>query len=43
MDQEEFVEAARADAGAEADSYDRVAPLWQSWHGLKRYWETQTA
>ena len=23
--------------------YDRVAPLWQSWHGLNRYWEIQTA
>jgi glyoxylase-like metal-dependent hydrolase (beta-lactamase superfamily II) len=36
---EEFVEAARADAGEDADVYDRVAPFWQSWHGLKRYWD----
>jgi glyoxylase-like metal-dependent hydrolase (beta-lactamase superfamily II) len=39
MEQEEFVEAARADAGEDADLYDRVAPLWQSWHGMRRYWE----
>ncbi len=39
MEQEAFVEAARADAGEDADLYDRVAPLWQSWHGMKRYWE----
>jgi len=39
MEQEAFVEAARADAGGDADLYDRVAPLWQSWQGMKRYWE----
>ena len=38
MSQEDFVAAARADAAAEADAYDRVAPLWQSWQGLQRYW-----
>jgi hypothetical protein len=42
MDQDAFVEAARADLGADADDYDRVAPLWQSWQGLRRYWDTQT-
>jgi glyoxylase-like metal-dependent hydrolase (beta-lactamase superfamily II) len=36
---EAFVEAALADAGDDAAKYDRVAPFWQSWHGLKRYWD----
>ena len=39
MEQEAFIEAARADMGADADRYDRVAPLWQSWLGMQRYWE----
>jgi glyoxylase-like metal-dependent hydrolase (beta-lactamase superfamily II) len=42
MEQEEFVAAARADAGDDADLYDRVAPFWQSWAGLKRYWDTRS-
>ncbi|HZP71784.1 MAG TPA: MBL fold metallo-hydrolase [Gaiellaceae bacterium] len=41
MELEDFVAAARADAGTEADEYDRVAPFWQSWHGLRRYWDTK--
>src|SRR4051794_8502706 len=41
MEQEAFVAAARADAGVDADLYDRVAPFWQSWQGMKRYWETR--
>jgi glyoxylase-like metal-dependent hydrolase (beta-lactamase superfamily II) len=43
MSQEAFVEAALEDAGGDAAAYDRVAPFWQSWHGLKRYWETRDA
>jgi len=43
MELDDFVAAARADAGADADDYDRVAPFWQSWHGLKRYWEKRAA
>jgi glyoxylase-like metal-dependent hydrolase (beta-lactamase superfamily II) len=39
MEQEEFVDAARADAGEDAPLYDRVAPFWQSWQGMKRYWD----
>ena len=42
MTQVEFVAVARADAGADADDYDQVAPLWQSWQGLRRYWDTKT-
>jgi glyoxylase-like metal-dependent hydrolase (beta-lactamase superfamily II) len=41
MDQGAFVAAAEADAGADAALYNQVAPFWQSWHGLQRYWEKQ--
>jgi glyoxylase-like metal-dependent hydrolase (beta-lactamase superfamily II) len=41
MSQEEFVDAALADAGDDAEAYDRVAPFWQSWQGLRRYWDTR--
>jgi glyoxylase-like metal-dependent hydrolase (beta-lactamase superfamily II) len=41
MEQDDFVAAAQADAGADADLYNQVAPFWQSWHGLKRYWDKQ--
>jgi glyoxylase-like metal-dependent hydrolase (beta-lactamase superfamily II) len=39
MELDEFVELARAAAGSDVDAYDKVAPLWQCWHGLKRYWD----
>ena len=42
MTEEEFVEAARADLEEEvgdAPYYERAAPLWQSYLGLKRYWD----
>jgi hypothetical protein len=39
LDEAAFVAAGRADAGDQADEYDAVAPFWQSWHGLHRYWE----
>ncbi len=39
MELDEFVELARADAGSDVESYDKVAPLWQCWHGLRRYWD----
>ncbi|HEU5372145.1 MAG TPA: MBL fold metallo-hydrolase [Gaiellaceae bacterium] len=41
MSEQEFVATARADAGDEADRYDRVAPLWQSYLGMKRYWDSK--
>ena len=41
MDEPEFVTAARTDLGDHADQYDRVAPLWQSYLGMKRYWDSK--
>jgi glyoxylase-like metal-dependent hydrolase (beta-lactamase superfamily II) len=36
----EFVEAAKAELPeGEGDAYDRAMPFWQSYQGLKRYWE----
>jgi glyoxylase-like metal-dependent hydrolase (beta-lactamase superfamily II) len=43
MTEQDFVIAARVDAGEDADRYDRVAPLWQSYLGMKRYWDSQRA
>jgi glyoxylase-like metal-dependent hydrolase (beta-lactamase superfamily II) len=40
----EFVAEAKADLPPEeADAYDRAMPFWQSFAGLKRYWETRAA
>jgi glyoxylase-like metal-dependent hydrolase (beta-lactamase superfamily II) len=40
----QFVAAARADLPPEeADRYDRAMPFWQSYAGLKRYWEKRAA
>jgi glyoxylase-like metal-dependent hydrolase (beta-lactamase superfamily II) len=41
MSQEDFVAAGRADAGEDADLYDRVAPFWQSFIGMRRYWDSK--
>jgi glyoxylase-like metal-dependent hydrolase (beta-lactamase superfamily II) len=46
MDEDEFVAAARddlerAEGEAEAPYYERAAPFWQSYLGLKRYWDKQ--
>ena len=41
--EQDFVTAGRADAGEDADRYDRVAPLWQSYLGMKRYWDSKRA
>jgi glyoxylase-like metal-dependent hydrolase (beta-lactamase superfamily II) len=46
LTEEEFVDAGRADLAAEggdAPYYERAAPFWQSYAGLKRYWEKQLA
>ncbi len=40
----EFIAAAKADLPPEeADEYDRAMPFWQSYAGLKRYWDTRAA
>ena len=46
MTEEEFVAAARDDLEDELDAapdYERAAPLWQSYRGLKRYWDKAAA
>ena len=38
----EFVDAAKADLPPEeAEGYDRAMPFWQSYAGLRRYWDTR--
>jgi glyoxylase-like metal-dependent hydrolase (beta-lactamase superfamily II) len=40
--EQEFVAAAKADLPQEeADGYDRAMPFWQSYAGLRRYWDTR--
>jgi glyoxylase-like metal-dependent hydrolase (beta-lactamase superfamily II) len=42
--EEEFGRAARkdvAEGGAEVDTYERAMPFWQSYAGLKRFWEVR--
>ncbi len=42
--EDDFVAAAKADLPPEeADEYDRAMPFWQSYAGLKRYWDTRAA
>jgi glyoxylase-like metal-dependent hydrolase (beta-lactamase superfamily II) len=42
VSEQEFVAAARDDlAPEEADDYDRAMPFWQSYAGLRRYWDTR--
>jgi glyoxylase-like metal-dependent hydrolase (beta-lactamase superfamily II) len=42
--EDEFVAAARGDLPPdEADAYDRAMPFWQSYAGLRRYWDTRAA
>ena len=48
MDEDEFVAAARADlyevdGEEQAPCYERAAPFWQSYAGLRRYWDKQLA
>jgi glyoxylase-like metal-dependent hydrolase (beta-lactamase superfamily II) len=41
--EEQFGEAAAADLGADRDAYEQAMPFWQSYAGLKRYWEKRAA
>jgi glyoxylase-like metal-dependent hydrolase (beta-lactamase superfamily II) len=42
LDEDAFVAAARGDlADGERDAYDRAMPFWQSYRGLRRYWDTR--
>jgi glyoxylase-like metal-dependent hydrolase (beta-lactamase superfamily II) len=44
VSEEEFVGAAKADLPeGEGEAYDRAMPFWQSYAGLKRYWDTRAA
>jgi glyoxylase-like metal-dependent hydrolase (beta-lactamase superfamily II) len=41
--EEQFEAAASADLGADRDPYELAMPFWQSYAGLKRYWEKRAA
>jgi glyoxylase-like metal-dependent hydrolase (beta-lactamase superfamily II) len=43
MTDEQFVAAAAADAGTDAERYDAIASFLMSYAGLKRYWDKQAA
>jgi glyoxylase-like metal-dependent hydrolase (beta-lactamase superfamily II) len=41
--EEQFQAEAAADLGEDRDAYEQAMPFWQSYAGLKRYWEKQAA
>jgi hypothetical protein len=41
MSEQDIDSAARSVLGEQADRYDRVAPLWQSYLGMRRYWDSR--
>jgi glyoxylase-like metal-dependent hydrolase (beta-lactamase superfamily II) len=41
--EDQFEELAAADLGADQDAYQQAMPFWQSYAGLKRYWEKRAA
>jgi hypothetical protein len=47
MEEDEFVANAHAELeaaeGPNADVYELAAPLWQSYAGLRRYWDKRGA
>ncbi|MET0259871.1 MAG: MBL fold metallo-hydrolase [Gaiellaceae bacterium] len=40
--EDEFEAAAAADLGTDREAYEQAMPFWQSFAGLKRYWEKRT-
>ena len=41
--EEEFSESVRADVESGLEEYERAMPFWQSYAGLRRYWEKRRA
>jgi glyoxylase-like metal-dependent hydrolase (beta-lactamase superfamily II) len=41
--EEQFEAEAAADLGAEREPYEQAMPFWQSYAGLRRYWEKRAA
>jgi glyoxylase-like metal-dependent hydrolase (beta-lactamase superfamily II) len=41
--EQEFDDEAARDLGPELEAYEQAMPFWQSYAGLKRYWEKQAA
>ena len=37
--EEEFIRRGLQELGSDAEDYDRAMPLWQSYAGLRRYWD----
>ena len=43
VSEEQFDELAAADLGVDREAYRQAMPFWQSYAGLKRYWEKRAA
>ena len=43
VSEQEFDDEAARDLGADREAYEQAMPFWQSYAGLKRYWEKQAA
>jgi glyoxylase-like metal-dependent hydrolase (beta-lactamase superfamily II) len=41
--EDEFAQLARSDLGPDREAYEQAMPFWQSYAGLKRYWEKRAA
>jgi glyoxylase-like metal-dependent hydrolase (beta-lactamase superfamily II) len=41
--EEQFAAGAEADLAVDRDAYEQAMPFWQSYAGLKRYWEKRAA